>query len=84
MVWRRDAKQVYVSSLDQRTVLVADVLPGPDMRIGPLKTALTATANMTTGDLTPDFERTLVALTPDNPAPNALTIMLDWTGALRR
>ena len=39
---------------------------------------------MTTGDLTPDFERTLVALTPDNPAPKALTIMLDWTGALRR
>ena len=37
MLWRKDGRQVYVSSLDQRTVLLADVLPGPDMRIGPLK-----------------------------------------------
>jgi Tol biopolymer transport system component len=84
MVWRKDGRQVCVTSLDSRTIMLADVLPGPDFKIGPLKTAFTATANMTSGDLTPDFERTLVALTPDNPAPKALTIMLDWTGALRR
>jgi Tol biopolymer transport system component len=84
MAWRKDGKQVYVSSLDQRTVMMADVLPGPDMKIGPLKAAFTATSNMTTGDLTPDFQRTLVARAPETPAPRALTIMLDWTGALRR
>ena len=84
MAWRKDGKQIYVSSLDQRTVMMADVLPGPGLKIGPLKTAFTATSNMTTGDLTPDFQRTLVALAPETPAPRALTIMLDWTGALRR
>ena len=84
LVWRKDGKQVYVASPDGRTVLLADVLPGPQFKIGPLKVAFTATGNMTTGDLAPDFERTLVALTPDNPAPIAITIMLDWTGALRR
>jgi Tol biopolymer transport system component/tRNA A-37 threonylcarbamoyl transferase component Bud32 len=84
MAWRSDGKQIYISSLDQRTVVIADVLPGPGFKIGPLKTLFTATANMTTGDLTPDFERGLVALTQDNPAPKALTVMLDWTGALRR
>jgi Tol biopolymer transport system component len=84
LTWRKDGRQVYVSSPDGRTVFVADVLPGPEFKIGPLKTAFTATGNMTTGDVAPDFERTLVALTPDNPAPRAITILLDWTGALRR
>jgi Tol biopolymer transport system component len=81
--WRKDGKEVYISSLDGRTVWMADVLPGPTFRIGPLRTVFTATANMTTGDLTPDFARTLVSLAPENPAPKALTVVLGWTGALR-
>src|SRR5262249_18909113 len=79
---RHDGTQGFVSSIDNRTVSVADVLPGPGMKIGPLKTAFTATANMTTGDIAPDFQRTLVALTSESPAPKAMTVMLDWTGAL--
>jgi Tol biopolymer transport system component len=84
LIWRNDGKQVFITSLDNRTISVADVIPGQGFRIGPLKTVFTATPNMTTGDVAPDFQRTLVALTSDTPAPKALTIILDWTGALRR
>jgi Tol biopolymer transport system component len=84
MGWRRDGKQAYVTSADGRTVSIADVLPGPEMKLGPLKTVFTASANMTTGDLSPDFQRGLIALAPDGPASRTLTVLLDWTGALRR
>jgi Tol biopolymer transport system component len=83
MVWRRDGKQVYVASADGRTLMVADVLPGSDMKLGPLRPVLTAVTNMTTGDVTSDFQRVLIAVTPDGPAPRTLTVLLDWTGALR-
>jgi Tol biopolymer transport system component len=84
MHWRSDGKRVYITSLDNRTVYDADVLTGPDMRLGPLHLVFTATANMRGGDIASDFQRALVAVTPDNPAPRALTVVLGWTGALRR
>ncbi len=84
MDWRRDGKQVYVTSADGRTISIADVLPGAEMRLGPLKQIFTASSDMTTGDLAPDFQRGLVAMSPNGPAPRTLTVLLDWTGALRK
>jgi Tol biopolymer transport system component len=61
---------------------VADVLPTPDFRIGPVSTLLRIPTTVQGADITKDG-RVAIQLPVGAPPPTVLTVVLDWAGALR-
>jgi Tol biopolymer transport system component len=61
---------------------VADILPGPDFRIGPVRTLVRVPPDIQAADITPDGR--FAVLVPAGKAPKgSITVILDWLGALR-
>ena len=82
--WFSDAKRITFGAFpDPFAVKVADVLPGPDFRIGPATTFARVPTAIQGGDMTRDG-RLAVQLPTGAPPPTVLTVVLDWAGALRR
>ena len=79
----RDGKRItFGLASEPSTQKVADILPGPDFRIGPVRTLLRAPPDIQGGDMTPDG-RFAVLVPAGKPPQGSITVVLNWSGALR-
>jgi dipeptidyl aminopeptidase/acylaminoacyl peptidase len=82
--WFPDGKRITFGAFpDPFAQKVADVLPGPDFRIGPPTTFARVPTAIQGGDMTRDG-RLVIQLPAGAPPPSVLTVVLDWAGVLRR
>jgi Tol biopolymer transport system component len=82
--WRADGKELLMFGADGRKVLVADVQAGAEFHAGTPRVLLTLPKGFVAAAPTRDFERLLVSLPIDENASPSLTVVLDWTAALRK
>jgi Tol biopolymer transport system component len=81
--WFPDSKRITFGAFpDPFAQKVADVLPGPDFRIGPVSNFARVPTTIQGGDMTYDG-RLAIELPAGAPPPTVLTVVLDWAGALR-
>jgi Tol biopolymer transport system component len=82
--WRKDGKELMTTSLDGRSVLLADVLPGPEFKAATPRPALTLPRGTVWAQPTLDFQKFLVAMPVGENTTSSLTVVFDWAGALRK
>ena len=82
--WHPDGKHLaFQLDSEPLAVRMADILPGPDFRVGPSRVFMRVPAAIQTGDITKDG-RIAVQLPAGEAQPEAITIVTDWTSLLRR
>jgi serine/threonine protein kinase len=82
--WSSDSKQLcYQTFVDQYSIRAADVLPGPEFRLGPARVFQRVPAAIETGAVTPDG-RYAIQLPAGRPLPAGIMVVTDWTSLLRR
>jgi Tol biopolymer transport system component len=83
--WPPDGKRMTFGVTSQPFVVqVADVIPGPEFRLGPARALLRVPDTVRGGDLTPDGKRALLLVPAGKPPANTVTVVLDWVQALRK
>ena len=82
--WGADGKELMMFSADGKNVLTVDVQVGAEFHSGTPRTLFTLPKGFVAAGPTPDFQRLLVSLPIDENASPSLTVVLDWTAALRR
>jgi hypothetical protein len=84
--WRRDGKELFFVAAD-RTLMSVSVQATPLFRTS-VPRALFDTRMSQNGewayDVTPDGQRFVISVPVGDPSPAPITIILDWTAALRR
>jgi Tol biopolymer transport system component len=81
--WLRDGKQlVFWQASSPTTLEIADVIPGEEFRLGPQRTFCVLPRGQISTRLADDGKRILSLLPAGEPAPNSLTVVLDWAAAL--
>jgi Tol biopolymer transport system component len=81
-VWRKDGRELAFMSLDNRSILVADVAGGPDFRTAAAPHTLFPLPNKAVyASPTPDFSRVLVASPVEENTRSNLTLVLNWVSA---
>jgi Tol biopolymer transport system component len=66
-----------------RTVMVADIVPGSEFRLGPARALAVAPEGVVAADMSRDCKRLLMLLPAGKQPANAITVVLDWPGTLR-
>ena len=82
--WRADGKELFTLSADARKVFVVDVQAGEEFRSDTPRVLMTLPRATAAIGATRDFQRFLVSAPIDENAGFSLTVILDWTAALRR
>ncbi len=82
--WTADGRSLTFGVEGEPLVLkIADIIPGPEFRLGPMRSVGRFPPNLRGGDLTHHGMRALLLL-PEGKAPtSSLTVVLDWPAALR-
>jgi len=81
--WLRGGKQLaYLPVSSATTVKIADVIPGDAFRLGPERTFCELARDQIATRITSDGERILSLLPAGEPAPNSITVVLDWAEGL--
>jgi Tol biopolymer transport system component len=82
--WHPDGKHLgFQFDSEPLAVRMADILPGPDFRVGPSSIFMRAPPAIETADMTRDG-RLAVQLPAGKRQPEAITVVTDWTSLLRR
>jgi eukaryotic-like serine/threonine-protein kinase len=86
--WRRDGRELYYIAPDGR-LMVLSLQPGEELDPGPARILFDARLGVLPYDLpeydsTPDGQRFLVNQPVESPAPEAVTLLFDWTAKLPR
>ena len=83
--WSPDGKHLTFGVSGQPLVLqAADVIPGPEFRLGPMRPIFRSTRTSCGGDLAPDAKRALLLVAAGKPPANTVSVVLDWVQALRK
>jgi serine/threonine-protein kinase len=78
----RDGRLAYVPSSDRR-IYVAAPVPGKPFRLGPARQLLTTPSDMLAIDAMPDASKLLMSVPVDRNPITALTVVSNWTAALK-
>jgi Tol biopolymer transport system component len=89
--WRRDGKELFYASADNRTIMAVPIesmspfragIPSPLFTIGGER-APRGRSRTTAYDVTPDGARFLVSVTAGERETSRITVVLNWTAALK-
>ena len=81
--WRNDGREIATTDSRARELLVADVQPGPTLRVGTPHRLLALPRNAVTLDISPDFQRVLVSV-PVDGAASSIVVVTDWLSGLTK
>ena len=81
--WRNDGKEIATTDGEARELLVADVQPGPQLRVGTPHRLLALPRNAVALDISPDFQRVLVSV-PSDGAASSIVVVTDWVSGLTK
>ena len=82
--WLSGGKQlVFWLRSSPTSVQIADVIPGEEFRLGPARTFCVLPRDQIVTRLTSDGERILSLVPAGEPAPNSITVVLDWAEGLQ-
>ena len=80
-----DGKRLYfLESKTPNVYRVAAILPGPPVTLGPSSVAIRTPPEVNGWDLTHDEKRLLALVPTEKPAPQAVTLLENWTAAIRK
>jgi Tol biopolymer transport system component len=83
--WSHDGKYIRFGVASQPFVIqIADVIPGPEFKLGPTRPLIRVPDTVLGGDMAPDGTRLLLLLPAGRPPANTVTVVLDWVQALRK
>ena len=66
------------------TIQVAEVVPGKEFRLGPARRLCVRPRDQIDTELTSDAKRILTLVPAGEPAPNSITVVLNWAEELER
>ncbi|MEO5894462.1 MAG: protein kinase [Vicinamibacterales bacterium] len=81
--WRNDGKEIATTDSLARELLVADVQPGAQLRVGTPRRLMALPRNAVALDISPDFQRVLVSVPADGAASN-IVVVTDWLSGLTK
>jgi len=82
--WVNNGRQLTFWEASSRTLQTADVNPGEEFRLGPERTFCARDDDRVAVRTTPDGKRILALFPAEGPAPNSITVVLDWEEELGR
>lgn len=91
--WRRDGKELFYMSVDNRSVMAVPIesllpfkagIPARLFTIGIDTAATRDRARNTVYDVMPDGQRFLISIPTGEPASSRISVVLNWTSALER
>jgi hypothetical protein len=90
--WRKDGQELYYASAGNRSIMAVSIQPGSTVKAGiprrlfALGTELAARPNPrnTVYDVTPDGQRFLVSVPAGEPMSSRITVVQNWTAALKQ
>ena len=89
--WSRDGRELFYASADNRAIMRVGIVPGSTLTtslptrlfsIGELPAARDGRRN-TIYDVSPDGERFLVGVPANDPGSSRVTVVLNWTAAMK-
>jgi len=82
--WTPDGKGLAYGDLTNgRAIRVADILPGPEFRLGPARNVGAVPERQRSADLAHDGKRLLVLMPAGKEPTNTLTVVMNWMGTLQ-
>ena len=83
--WLAGGSQLaFWSKSSPTTVQVADVIPGDEFRLGPARRLFVLPRDQIETELTSDAKRILTLVPAGEPAPNSITVVLEWAEELEK
>jgi hypothetical protein len=90
--WRRDGRELFYASADNRAIIAVPIAPGPTFAAGsPTRLFSVGASPAARGlrrnavyDASPDGERFLVSLSANEPSSSRITVVLNWTAVFGR
>ncbi len=86
--WKRDGKEIFFLKLPEKTLLAAEVKPGPTFEVGEPKALFQTQVKWidfgTQYDVSPDGSRFLINTLVDEGKSEALTIVQNWQAGLKK
>jgi Tol biopolymer transport system component len=83
--WTPDGKHLTFGMASQPLVAqIADVIPGPEFRLGPARPLLRVPDNIRGGDLDASGKRALLLLPTGKATGSTVGVVLDWVEALKK
>lgn len=90
--WRRDGRELFYASADNRAIIAVPIAPGPTFTAGsPTRLFSVGASPAARGlrrnavyDASPDGERFLVSLSANEPSSSRITVVLNWTAVFGR
>ena len=85
--WEADGRKLGVVTQSQQgdfDYMVADVLPGTEFRLGPLRRAARVPAQVIAAVTTHDLKREILLLPTGKPQVNTIAVLTDWRSAAGR
>ena len=80
-----DGRRLYfLEAKTPKVYRVATILPGPPVSLGPSSIAIRTPPEVASWDLTHDEKRLLALVPTEKPAPQAVTLLENWTSAIRK
>jgi Tol biopolymer transport system component len=89
--WRNDGRELYYASAGNRSIMAVAIQPGPTITAGPPNRLFSLGPDLATRpnprntafDVTPDGLRFLVSVPAGEPASSRITVVQNWTAALK-
>jgi hypothetical protein len=90
--WKRDGRELYYLSADNRSIMAVPIEPGATFKSGPparlfslgTPTVSGGRARATPYDVSPDGQRFLIGVPAGDPSSSLITVVLNWASALKR
>jgi eukaryotic-like serine/threonine-protein kinase len=86
--WKRDGKEIFFLKLPEKTLMAADVRPGPTFEVGEpralFQTQIKWSDFGTQYDVSPDGSRFLINTLVAGEKSDALTVVQNWTDVLKK
>ncbi len=82
--WRKDGREILFFGADGLSVMAVDVQAGTTFHAGAPRALFRLPAGWNGLGAQPDFQRFLASLPAGDNAPSSITVVLDWTGALKK
>jgi Tol biopolymer transport system component len=83
--WLAGGKKLFFWQRSSPTsVQIADVIPGGEFRLGPARTLCVLPRDQIVTRFTREGKRVLSLVPSGEPAPNSITVVLDWAESLKR
>jgi hypothetical protein len=83
-LWRKDGREIFITSRDFRSVLACDVIATPSFHTTPPRLLLRYPELRPPGTSTTDFHRFLLPVQEGDSSPPTITVALDWGSQLEK